>query len=77
MTTGPWPAYMAEYLGGIAVEVDGTVYPNVIKLKFPTSFDASFNANTGELTLTGGGSGATGATGPAGPTGATGATGPT
>ncbi len=72
--TGPWPAYMADYLGGVNVTISGSTFSPVKGITF-TGASGAFNADTGMLTVAVS-AGAQGATGAAGPTGATGATGP-
>lgn len=69
--TGPWPAYMADYTGGIDVYVDGVKIQQPVRgLNFASGTITSFDADTGILDVTV--AGEQGATGPQGATGATG-----
>ena len=80
MATGPWPAYMDGYAGGLDAYLGGTNVGQPIRGLNIVGATGAFDANTGILTVTVGGAGATGAagvTGATGPQGATGATGPT
>lgn len=82
MVSGPWPTWMADYLGGIDIYVDDVLVQSPVRgLNFPSGTTVDVDPATGIATVTvagaAGATGAQGATGPAGPTGATGATGPT
>ena len=74
--TGPWPAFMADYTGGVELYIDGVAVASgtpVRGLNFPSGTTIVVDADTGIATVTvAGAAGATGATGPQGATGATG-----